>query len=164
MTDPSSDQTNKAFVGAFGLLRTYVDERPRYVARRTGNHLDLIRAIRLDGETYKSSLEVAIADQLGLRLRKDYIVSGVPRAHLNSRICGSLCGSTSDEPRWYVCEFYIVSLYGKQWQAALEASDDVVWLTPRDIVRGHGPDGTALKPDVFELLKIAEAIPPDEAS
>lgn len=163
MTDATkAERADNAFVGAFGLVRDYADEAPRYLAVRRDGHLDFVRAIRAEGSTYKESLEHALADQLGLRLRKDYIVSGVPRVHLNSRLCGSKCGLTEDEPRWYVCEFFIVSLYGRKWQEPIESNADLVWLTARDIARERGPDGTPLFPDLVELLKTGEAIPADE--
>ena len=159
-----TDAKDEAFVGAFGLVRTYVDGLPRYVVLERGEHLDFVRAPREDGETYRVSLEAAVADQLGLRLRKDYITSGVPRVHLNSRLCGSVVGMGEDTARWYVCEFYIVSLYGQQWQKVLESRVDIAWLSPRDIIRGHGPDGRRLMPDLAELLKIGDVLPPDEVS
>lgn len=162
MTDASDSED--AFVGAFGLVRTYLNDLPRYVMIRRDDYLDFVRAPRLDGETYKISLETAVADQLGLRLRKDYITSGVPRVHLNSRLCGSVVGADDETSKWYICEFYVVSLYGRRWQSALEQREDIAWLSPRDIVRGHGPDGCRLKPDLVELLKIGEVLPPDEVS
>lgn len=155
---------SETFVGAFGLVRTLVKDAFRYVSIDVGGKLDFVRAPRLEGTSFKESLDKAVAEQLGLRYKKDYITSGVPRIHLNSRLCGSLCETGSDEPRWYICEFFVVSLYGRQWQSALESRQDVVWLSSRDVVRGHAPDGRRLANDIVELMKTGEVIPPDEVS
>lgn len=159
--DQISD-ADSAFVGAFGLVKTNRPEYNRYLALDDGIHLDLIRADRGEGETFKSAMDREVADQLGLRYRKDYIVSAVPRIHLNSRLCGSVNGVGEDSARWYICEFFIVNLYGRQWQDPIEQNADIRWLTPREIVEGRGHDGKPLKPDIVELMKIGDVFAPNE--
>ena len=150
------DQTpDDAFVGAFALLMR--GERPSYAALRTESGLDLPRARRDDSGSYRDSLLATLGERLGLDPKRDLVASGVPRAHLNSR----LCGKGSGEPRWYVAEFFVVRLYGKAWPDKLAARDDVVWLTGEEVMAG-GKDGLRLADDTLSLLRIAEAIPPDE--
>ena len=144
-----------AFVGAFALLMR--GERPSYLAVRTSNGLDLIRARRDESASYRESLLSAIGERLRLDPKRDMVASGVPRAHLNSR----LCGKGSGEPQWYICEFFVVRLYGKAWPEKLAARDDVVWLTGEELMAGR-KDEMAMAEDVLTLLRIAEAIPPDE--
>ena len=156
------DAPPDAFVGAFGLVRTQTDDTIRYLTIVDGDRLDFIRCVRGEGVGYRESLEAAVAERLGLRRGKDYIVSSVPRAHLNSRLCGSKVDGREDEPLWYVCQFFVVNLFGKAAREAVDARDDVRWLSPRDVYRGHGPDGMPLKADLRELLKSADAVPADE--
>ena len=150
--DPGPD----AFVGAFALLMR--GEGPdQYAAIRDGETIDLIRAPRLEGETYRDSLLREVAWRLDLDAKRDLVTSGVPRAHLNSR----LCGKGSGEPKWYICEFFVVRLFGKRWPDVLNNRDDIVWLTGAQIMEGGLADAPLAR-DVQELLKISEAIPPDE--
>ena len=155
--DPPPD----AFVGAFGLVRTQTEDAIRYLTVEDGDGLDFIRARREEGRGYRDCLDEEIARRLNLRRGKDYLLSSVPRAHLNARLCGSQVDG-SDEPVWYVCEFFVATLFGKNAKKAIELRDDVVWLSPRDVYRGHGPDGRRLKADLVELLKSADAVPADE--
>ena len=149
-----------AFVGAFALLMrpegpdSYLAVRDETELDEAG--LDLIRAVREEGSTYRDSLVAAIGQRLGLDAKRDLVASGVPRAHLNSRLCGG-----GDTPRWYVCEFFEVRLFGKRWRDTLAGRDDFVWLTGHEVMAGGRP-GLPLRRDVAELLTIAEAIPPDQ--
>ena len=147
--DPGPD----AFVGAFALLT----DGSRYVAMRSDDGIDLIRADRLEGETYRESLLREIGWRLDLDPKRDVVCSGVPRAHLNSRLCGKGGG----EPKWYVCQFYVAHLYGKRWRDKLDARDDLAWLTGDELMTG-GTAAAKLPSDVQELLQIADLIPPDE--
>ena len=150
--DPGPD----AFVGAFALLMR--GEGPdQYAAIRDGETIDLIRAPRLEGETYRDSLLREVAWRLDLDAKRDLVTSGVPRAHLNSR----LCGKGSGEPKWYICEFYVTRLYGQRWKETLTKRDDLVWLTGGELMNGGRP-GLPLKADVHDLIRIADLIPPDE--
>ena len=145
-----------AFVGAFALLMR--SEGPaQYLAVRTDDGLDLIRAHRGESMSYRDALVDEIGSRLGLDSKRDLVASGVPRAHLNSR----LCGKGSGEPKWYICEFFVVRLFGKRWPDVLNNRDDIVWLTGAQIMEGGLADAPLAR-DVQELLKISEAIPPDE--
>ena len=155
------DET-EAFVGAFGLIRTQEGETIRYLALEEGDRLDFVRARRGEDEGYREAIDREVADRLGLRKGKDYIVSSVPRSHLNSRLCGGSLGNEEDVPVWYVCQFFVVNLFGQAARKTVELRDDVRWLSPRDVHRGHGPDGTPLMEDLRQLLKLADAVPADE--
>ena len=151
-SDPSPD----AFVGAFALLAK-VDEQTRYATVRTETGLDLIRAVRGEAGSYRDSLLEEVGRRLDLDPKRDIVASGVPRAHLNSR----LCGKGSGEPRWYICEFFMVHLFGRNWPDKLDDRDDLVWLSGGELMDGGRPN-LRLADDVTQLLRIADAIPPDE--
>ena len=154
--------TPEAFVGAFGLIRSQDGETIRYLCVLDEGRLDFVRAVRPPGGSYRDSLDAEIANRLNIRRGKDYVLSSVPRAHLNTRLCGSLVDGRQDEPVWYVCQFFVANLFGSAGRTAIGLRDDVRWLSPRDVYRGHGPDGTPLKSDLRELLKSADAVPADE--
>ena len=150
--DPGPD----AFVGAFALL---TDGTGRYLTMDAGEHgvIDLIRAPRLEDETYRESLLREIGWRLSIDPKRDIVCSGVPRAHLNSR----LCGGGSGEPKWYICQFYVAHFFGRRWAEAVDGRSDVVWLTGADIMNG-GNGTQTLRKDVRDLIGIADLIPPDE--
>ena len=151
-----------AFVGAFGLIRTQDEDSIRYLAVEEDDCLDFVRAVRGEGEGYRDAIDRTVAARLGLRRGKDYIVSSVPRSHLNSRLCGGKLGRGEDTPIWYVCQFFVVNLFGREGRERISNRTDVRWLSPRDVYRGHGPDGTPLREDLRQLLKMADAVPADE--
>ena len=152
----------KQFIGAIALLRRAGDDgRDRWLSLWNPGRgcYQFLEAHKLDGESYRESLLREIAWATGLRQGKDYIVSGAPRAHLQF----AEAGACDAEPVWFIVEFYLVELMGRQHRATLEALPHAAWLTAEQVQAGAAEDGRPLCGRLRSLLRQADILAPWQA-
>ena len=149
-------ESARQFVGAIALLRRDADEGSRWLAQWNPGRqrLQFIEAHKLEGESFRDSLVREIAWTSGLRTGKDYIVSSVPRAHLEVQ--------TEPAGTVFVAEFYLVELMGRSAIATLDADGRNRWLAPDEILAGGTADGVLFCENQRMLLRKTEVIQPWE--
>lgn len=148
----------KKFVGAVALVRQVRDGRTMWLARRdqsTGRY-GFVEADRLEGESYRESIDREVAWTLGLKRGKDYIVSSTPRLHLELQ--AQPPGET--ESMWFIVEFYVVDLFGSSAGETIQADPDNRWLSAEELHQGKAADGTPLSERMTMLLSKSDVIPP----
>ncbi|TWT57457.1 hypothetical protein KOR42_08180 [Thalassoglobus neptunius] len=143
---------------ALALIRRWFDGRPRWLVLSNDNEsaTRLIEAERLEKESLRESIDREIAWELGLRRRKDYIVSNVPRLHLESPVFQRETCSGKTEERFNVVEFFLVELYGKQGRDELDQKTHVEWWTVDQLLNPSG--ATLLQERQRTLLEIADIL------
>ena len=149
-------ESARQFVGAIALLRRDIDGRSQWLARWNPGRqrLQFIEAHKLPGESFRDSLVREIAWVSGLRTGKDYIVSSVPRAHLEVE--------TEPAGTMFVVEFYLVELMGRSALATLDVDDRNRWLAPDEVLAGRTADDVLFCENQRMLLKKTEVIQPWE--
>ena len=145
-------ESARQFVGAIALLRRDAADGSRWLAQWNPGRqrLQFIEAHKLPGESFRDSLVREIGWISGLRTSKDYIVSSVPRAHLELE--------TEPPGTMFVVEFYLVELMGRSALATLGADDRNRWLSPREIMAGRTDDGALFCENQRRLLRKTEVI------
>ncbi len=116
--------------------------------------LRLIQAKRLERESFRLAIDRELAWELELRRGKDYIVSSVPRLHLDTSICFPDQESASE----YAVEFYVTDLWGKAALAAINADDGNRWVSNHELRNGLEGD-CRLNEVQHSLLAAADVIP-----
>lgn len=122
---------------AIALIRRWFGEEPRWLVRlaRAGREADLIEAPRLEGESFRESLDREIAWQLHLRSGRDYIISSVPRLHAETPCTRRLC-SGEELTSLQIIEFYLVELFGAESRRVLDEDFAVQWWTDHELLHG----------------------------
>lgn len=156
-----SDKTARQFVGAIALVRRDADGGSRWLAQWNPGRqrLQFVEAHKLEGESFRDSLVREIAWATGLRQGKDYIVSSVPRAHLQLQ---AEPGPDEEAGAIFVVEFYLVELMGRSAVGTLESDDRNRWLAPEEIFSGRAADGALVCETQRMLLSRTEVIQPWE--
>ncbi len=132
-----SDTTMPHFIGSIALIRDSDNEQSRWLVRlaANGNTAAFVQAERLQQESYRDALKREIAWELELDARKDFIVSSVPRIHLQSPLadigdaetnrppdltaCNSLPETGVD---WVIAQFFVVDLFGRAGREKVAAN------------------------------------------
>jgi hypothetical protein len=147
----------KKFVGAIALVRRdREDGGDEWLAlwNAARDCYQFVEAHRVEDETYRQSLLREIAWTTGLRTGKDFLVSGAPRAHLQF----AETESCSAEPVWYIVEFFLVELMGRNHRSLLDENSDLTWVTAGELRAGRAGDGRPLCPRLLSLLKQADIL------
>lgn len=147
----------KQFIGAIALVRRdRVNGGDEWLALWNAGRgcYQFVEAHRLEDETYRQSLLREIAWTTGLRTGKDFLVSGGPRAHLQF----AETESCSAEPVWFIVEFFLVELMGRNHRHLLDENHELAWVTTEDIRAGRAGDGRPLCPRLLSLLKQADIL------
>ncbi|MEZ6065670.1 MAG: hypothetical protein R3B90_08165 [Planctomycetaceae bacterium] len=145
-----------AFVGSIGLLRRMVDEEEEWLAE-WDEFTSVYRfplARRIEGTSYRSCLEPAVAESFGLDSRRDFIVSGLPKAHYQAPVEWAV----DAPPQWVLVEFFPVELYGRSAVDKLARARTLRWLSGAELVAGSTADGAALDPYQCELIRRADVV------
>lgn len=120
---------------AIALIRRWFDGTSRWLVLaddRSMNHR-LVEAERLQEESFRESIDREIAWQLNLQRGKDYIVSSVPRLHLEIPFEVTHGCSDGTEQRIDVVEFYLIELYGKRASTILDDHPNVHWWSTEQL-------------------------------
>lgn len=143
---------------AIALIRRWVDEDQRWLVVHAGGETPprLVEADRLEEESFRESIDREVAWQLNLRRGKDYIVSSVPRLHLEIPIEITHGCSDRQENRLDVVEFFLVELYGSQAHSRLAESPEVHWWSADELL-AEPPSGGLLARQ-RQLLQIADIL------
>ena len=146
--------TQSQFVGSIALVRRWFGEEERWLARWNDREhvLDFVRAERLEGESYRESIDREVAWTLRLERNRDYIVSSVPRLHFQAPL--EIPGHCM--PVYFVVQFYVVDLYGQRATHALDADASNRWCRPVELKVGRTAEGRPIAP---QLQARTEAIP-----
>jgi hypothetical protein len=135
------------FVGSIAMIRRFEDEKVLWLTRwhHTCQRLRLIRAPRLEHESWRECLDREIAWALQLRRGRDYIISRVPRLHFDTIL---------EQPHncRYVTEFYVVDLYGRNGRTQACQDELNCWLSSDALLSGTSPDGRRIDEVDVELL------------
>lgn len=134
MTEDPLQQVDRPFVGSIALVRRFVadDEQWLMVWDERAGAFRLPIARRGEGESYRECLHAALEETLGLDRTRDYVISGLSRAHFQAPI------EWPDEPQphWVIVQFFAVDLYGRESEAIIEQLPGARWLTMSEIARG----------------------------
>jgi len=151
----------KQFVGSIAILRRSGDSGDEYLALwgdgRACYHFPEVH--KLKGESFRDSLVREIAWTTGLDGKRDFIVSGAPRAHIEA----IEEGRTPDETVVLVAEFYLAELMGRRWPGILTESvsqNRATWLTAEHIEVGHAADRRPICERLLNLLRRADMLRP----
>ncbi|MFG0334448.1 MAG: hypothetical protein ACF8TS_13875 [Maioricimonas sp. JB049] len=149
--------TQSQFVGSIALVRRWFGEEERWLARwdEQAQALDFVYSERLEGESYRESIDREIAWTLRLQRKRDYIVSSVPRLHFQAPL--EIPGQCT--PVYYVVQFFVVDLYGQRAAGTLDADALNQWCRPAELREGRTTDGRAIAPGLHVLLARTDAIP-----
>ncbi|WP_145368993.1 hypothetical protein [Maioricimonas rarisocia] len=149
--------TQAQFVGSIALIRRWFGEKERWLARwdERAQVLDFVHAERLEGESYRESIDREVAWTLDLQRKRDYIVSSAPRLHFQAPL--EIPGQCT--PVFFVVQFFVVDLYGQQAARTIDADDRNQWCRPAELKAGQSADGRAIAPGLHALLARTEAIP-----
>lgn len=140
---------------SMGLVRGWFDGDARWLVIQdpVTQQFRLIEAIRLEDESFRESIDREVAWQLDLRRGKDYIVSSVPRLHLEIPFEVDHGCAIGTEQRVDVVEFYLVELYGQAARPALESRPHVFWWGQADFQSAQVEN---LIPRQRQILQIAD--------
>jgi len=148
----------RPFVGSMALLRRIIDEAEEWLAVWDDDSERYLfpQAERGDGETYRSCLEAAVATTFGLDQRRDFIISGLSRAHYQAPV------DWGDDfpPQWVIVQFFPVELYGRRGAELIAGNDSLRWLALDEVYRGETRDGARIAYQQCELIRRADLIPP----
>ena len=147
----------RQFVGAMALVRRDAEHGSQWLAQWNSGRqrLQFIEAHKLQGESFRDSLVREVAWATGLRQGKDYIVSSVPRAHVEHE---SAPAENDPSGVIFVAEFYLVELMGRAAAGILEQDDRNRWLTSAEMTAGRAADGTPFCETQQMLLARTEVI------
>ena len=150
----------KQFIGAIALIRRTADGEAgdEWLAQWNPGRgcYHFVEAHRIEGESYRESLQREIEWATGLRRGKDYLVSGAPRAHLQF----AEADSCRADAVWFLVEFYLVELMGGQHHQTLAEQPNLVWLSAAQVQSGTAADGRPLCGRLRSLLRQADILAP----
>lgn len=134
MSEDPLQQVDRPFVGSIALVRRLVADEEEWLAvwDDQAGAFRLPMARRHEGESYRECLHPALQEILGLDRTRDYVISGLSRAHFQSPIEWS----GEPQPQWVIVQFFAVDLYGGQSEALIEQLPGARWLTMSEIARG----------------------------
>ena len=154
MTNNDSDtaDTFLAFAGSIALVRHPDDIERRWLAiwNDKRQHFEFLTSHRLEHETFRDSVDRAIGWNLQLRRGKDYIVSSVPRLHLD------LAERSAADPQ--SVEFFVVDIYGGSGRVTVDNNPQTSWLSNEELLRGTTASGQAIDPWLVALLRQADVL------
>lgn len=144
------------FIGSIALVRRLAGDQEEWLALWDAKRAAyrLAQAERAAGETYRSCLDAAIEDAFGLQNR-DYIVSGLSRAHYQAPV--EWPGEAS--PQWVLVQFFMVELYGASGREQIARAPGLRWLSMQEIARGRTAEGDPVDERQRLLFERAGIIP-----
>lgn len=133
-----------------------IDDQVRWLGKvsQSRQQIDFVTAQRLESESWRETITREVAWELGLDRKRDFIVSNM--AQLNVEFEARIPGH--DEPTQIACAFYNVELYRRKVLEEVEAKEDFVWLTSREICDGRSESGLVLNPMIVLLNEHANVI------
>lgn len=144
------------FVGSIALIRRVEDGKTKWLVRHhaCSDTYKLVQADRLEEESFRECIDREISWSLSLERNRDYIISSVPRLHLEvqNRAPGEETGDI------LIVEFYVVDLYGRKAIEKL-ADESNHWVTGAELNLGVTGNGRAIDPLQQKLLAKADVIP-----
>lgn len=146
------------YQSGIALMRNWKDEVAHWLVLRddlTGQR-QLVEAARLENESFRESIDREVAWQLNLRRGKDFIVSSVPRLHLEIPVEITHGCSDNQEKRVDVIEFYLIELYGKQARKTIEELDNIEWWSADQLLAET--DENQLLSRQQQLLRMADIL------
>lgn len=143
------------------LVRQMTEAGPLWLVRfnPTTQCSEFIEAGRLEQETYRDALYREIDWQLGFDRKKDYVMSSVPRLHLEISPCGRIHPPKTFHPEtnnFGRLELYAIEVYRSAALATLAADPLNCWTRPVEIYSGVDGEGRALRADQFQWIEQSE--------
>ena len=138
------------------LVRRWFNDQSHWLVLTDSEESErrFVEAERLEQESFRESIDREVAWQLGLRRGKDYIISSVPRLHLELPVTVNHECSGEAEARFDIVEFYLIELFGRQSRAALDQNSKVEWWNVERLLSDSS--STRLHHRHRDLLKIAD--------
>ncbi len=159
---------DEIFAGAFALIRRVVDEREQWLVRHheCSQTRKLISAERLEDESFREAIDREIAWGLNLERGKDYLLSSVPRLHMELMLKSPQEDATTVNPsapssprQLYFVEFYVADIYREKVLHQLSTDRSLVWLENHELRGGVCDDSTPIDPFQMKLIQKGELIP-----
>lgn len=114
-----------------------------------------VTAERIGNESWRECLDRELAWVFPLRRGKDYLISSMARLHLEEIVCDSQTG----EDLHVAFEFFVVDPYGRDARKTFDTLEGTRWVTTAELLGGNASDGTAIDPQLTELLLKADILP-----
>jgi hypothetical protein len=162
MTQDPLQQVDRPFVGSIALVRRFVADDEQWLAvwdeRAGAFRLPIAR--RGDVESYRECLHATLEEALNLNRSRDYVISGLSRAHFQAPI------EWPDEPlpQWVIVQFFAIDLYGRESEAIVEQLPGARWLTMSEVARGVTSTGHPICPRQRILIDRTDLLPAEYRS
>lgn len=143
---------------AIALVRGWIDNASKWLVIQDAHaeQYRLVEASRIEEESFRESIDREVAWQLELTRGKDYIVSSVPRLHLEIPIEIAHGCSGELEQRVDVVEFYLVELYGQKAKQTLLENTRIKWWSPEEILNETATHGIISRQQ--QVLRLADIL------
>lgn len=146
---------------AIALIRRRIGDVQKWLVFQPRETVfELIQAVGLEQESLRESLSREIAWRLELERDKDYIISSVPRLHLEDPL-GRHAAPGEPEPKVEVVEFYLVELYGSNGRDKVDQNPNVHWWGADQLITAE--QSPCLPERQRELLRIADILREDHS-
>ena len=151
-------QREAPFIGSIALLRQTADDATEQWLASWDDVDDCFSfpfAERGDQPSYRTPLLSAVGERFALDPSRDFLISGLSRAHFQAPI--DWRGWQS--PQWVVVQFFSVDLYGRDALPKIERQSQLRWVTPREVATQRTQDGSPLSQIQCELIQRDHLIP-----
>lgn len=142
---------------AFALVRHPEQMEQCWMLRRSHPNapLSILTAERIEGESFRTSLDREFAWTLRLRQGKDYLISKMARLNIEDDF--HLPGTDTPQPCRFA--FLVVDFYGRQSKQQAMQMTDVVWATGPELHAGRTETGELISPWQVSVIQRTEVIP-----
>lgn len=147
------------YSGAIALIRRVDDGTTSWLVRvsECGGRFRLIQTERLENESFREAISRELAWVLDLNRGKDFIVSSVPRLHLDFQ--HEIHTGEGIARRNMAIEFYVVDLFGSKSREQIANQSENQWLPGAELRKGLTPEGARLDDLQLLLLRKSDVIP-----
>lgn len=153
----SNDDNTDPIDLAFALVRHPEHMEQSWMLQRQHSNapLAILTAERLEGESFRTSLDRELAWALRLRQGKNYLISKMARLNIEDDF--HLPGM--DKPQACRFAFLVVDFYGRQSKKRALEMTDVVWATGPELHAGRTESGELIAPWQVSVIQRTEVVP-----
>ncbi len=143
-------------ISSIALVRRMDQGRTRWLVRHhsCGDYYQLISATCLENESFRETIDRELSWACRLTRGKDYLLSSVPRLHMEVML-----KSEGENVQAIFVEFYVADIYRDAVLAKLDEAEGFRWLSTDELRSGVTTDGQILDPLQSKLLAKADFLP-----
>lgn len=149
--------SEERFIGSIAMVRRMEHDDELWLVRyhTCGGYLQLISAACLENESFREAIDRELAWSLKLQRGKDYLLSSVPRLHLEVM----LKSSSGENVQAFYVEFYVADIYRDAVLRQIEQTEGLCWLSTQELRNGVTSDGILVDPMQSKLIAKGELLP-----